>query len=159
MISLDQIRRRWWPERYCRNKISELERHYKQLMKESPKGTPLMTLIDELHTERFEWYDWLRQIESDKLERRGAKIGVYVEDQPLPDGRSFHHDDSPFGSKYLSHASLVEFRKAVRAREPEYRKERREVWDLWLKAIGIILSGATGVIGAIIGLVALLHKK
>jgi len=88
------------------------------------------------------------------LERRGRKIGVYVEDQPLPPGQLFHYDDSPFGGRYLSHASLVELRKAVRAREPEYRKERREVWDLWIKGAAL----AIGLLGAATGFVAILTR-
>jgi hypothetical protein len=57
-------------------------------------GIALGNLIDELQNERVEWDYWLRQIESEKLELRGRKIGVYVEDQALPSDHTSHYEDS-----------------------------------------------------------------
>jgi hypothetical protein len=147
---------RWWsPERLCRRNIARIHQRDTQRLRDARRGIPLREAIDDFGSDGVEWEDWLRQIESDKLERRGAKIGVYVEDQPLPDGQPFHHDDSPFGGKYLSHTSLVEFRRAVRAREPDYRKERRESWALILQVI-VVLSGLAG---TLTGLIVALKRK
>lgn len=134
--------------------IARMEEEHRRKLKACEHGVQLENLIDELSNERREWDDWLREIESDKLEHRGRKIGVYVEDFDLPDGHTSHYDDSMFGNRYLSWQSLTEFRKAVRAREPVFRKERREFWALWLQVI-VVLSG---LIGTITGLVVVLKR-
>jgi hypothetical protein len=45
--------------------------------------------------------------------------------------------------------------KAVRQREPVYRKERREQMELVVKIISALTAAATGIIGALIGLYAI----
>ena len=45
--------------------------------------------------------------------------------------------------------------KAIREREPLYRKERRERVELAVKIIAAFTSAVTGIIGALIGLYAI----
>ena len=58
--------------------------------------------------------------------------------------------DSYTGKRCLTQAALADFRTAIR-RE---LNERWQYWELRLKVLGVLLTGLTGAIGALIGLVA-----
>jgi len=45
--------------------------------------------------------------------------------------------------------------KAIREREPLYRKEKREQIELIVKVIAALTAAITGIIGALIGLYAI----
>ena len=111
-------------------------------------------LYNKLSSQREEWNDWLREIESQKLEARGRKIGVFVEDIPLPYGKHSHYSQSSLGNQYLSGDSLLTFRKLVRERAPQYRKERREVWTLVIQ----VVTAIAGLVGIVTGLVSALGR-
>jgi hypothetical protein len=75
---------------------------------------------------------------------------------PTPD----HFDDRVWvtshwtGLRRLSEKSLAEFQSAVRKEQ----KERLQLWELRAKVVGGALTGLTGVIGALIGLIAIFKE-
>jgi hypothetical protein len=54
------------------------------------------------------------------------------------------------GSKRLTDEAFADFRATVRKEQ----NERWQYWELRLKVLGVVLTGLTGAIGALIGLVA-----
>jgi hypothetical protein len=99
-------------------------------------------------------------LDDEALERKAARIGVYL------DEIEFSYEDDPevndgpyhYVGRYGNRVLLDEFRnplvQAIRAREPIYAKERREQIDLTVK----LLTATSGFIGTVIGLVAVLRK-
>ena len=68
-------------------------------------------------------------------------------------------DDNWVGSKWINHeflstTAIVEVRDAIR----KERKERSEITRLWLGSIVPIVSALAGLLGVVIGLVAILKK-
>jgi hypothetical protein len=57
-------------------------------------------------------------------------------------------------SSRLTDAALADFRAAIRKEQTE----RWQYWELRLKVLGVIFTGLTGVIGALIGLIATFKK-
>jgi hypothetical protein len=55
--------------------------------------------------------------------------------------------------EYLSESAMAQARDAIR----KERKERTEITRLWLGTFGPIVSALTGLVGALIGLLAALH--
>jgi hypothetical protein len=62
---------------------------------------------------------------------------------------------SPYtGRRQLTEKSLAQFRTAIRNEQ----KERWQFWELRAKIVTALVTGLTGVIGALIGLIAILKK-
>lgn len=59
------------------------------------------------------------------------------------------------GSEYLHHDTRQELLKRIREREPAYRKERRERWQLFMSVLGAI----TGLLSAATALVLAFRKS
>jgi len=70
---------RWWsPERLCRKNIAKIHQRDMQRLRDARRGVPLSKALDEYGNDSAEWEDWLRQIESENLEKRGRKLGIYI---------------------------------------------------------------------------------
>ena len=65
-----------------------------------------------------------------------------------------HWTFGTFGNELLQHESREALIKKVREKLPAYRKERREVLELYTKAGTVII----GIIGAATGMFAVLSK-
>jgi hypothetical protein len=123
--------------------------------------------ITRLMDDRHEFDEWKQELDDKALAKKAAKIGVYL------DEIEFHspEEDSDFGRNYgLYYCSGTfgnelfrdEFRKpllkAVREREPIYRRERWEAIETYSKLLTAVVTAMTGIIGAAIGLFAILKR-
>lgn len=159
MEILGSLMRRWFPRRYCVRGRRRTEREHKRLL--SSKGLSAderYELRQRFEPDLWEWDDWLTAIDDERLVAKAAKMDIDLEDVPLPPDaegeRPGHYVSSNFGNRYLKPETRKALRAKMRERAPVYRKERREFWDLFIKAIPLI----TGLIGTAIGLVAALKK-
>jgi hypothetical protein len=113
-----------------------------------------------LEGDRHEYCEWQLEIEDKALLKRAAKIGVYPDEVVFPetkDDRNMgrYHYSGTFGNELLRDEFRQPFVKAIREREPLYRKERREQIELTVKVIAALTAAITGIIGALIGLYAI----
>lgn len=115
----------------------------------------------------YEWESWLAEIEDAKLVRRASRMDIYLDDIPVPadeedraswEPQDRHYRFSDFANLILVPECRSALKKAMRERAPAYRKERREVWELWIKIGTLAVAALTGLIGTAIGLVSLLKK-
>lgn len=143
-------------ERYIRWNLRAARRAHRKRLKEP--GANREVLERDLYWEEQEWLDWLRELEDKRLIEDARKMDVYLDDIPFPldeeNRRLPHFRHGTWGDEFLQSDSRAALRKAMRERGPIYRKETREVWDLRIK----ILTALTGLVGVIIGLVAVLRK-
>lgn len=105
--------------------------------------------------------DWLTEIDDERLVAKAAKMDIDLDDFPFPpnepnepDERPSHYVLGKFGNRYLAPETRKALKAKMRDRAPAYRKERREIWELLVKAVPLI----TGLIGVAIGLVATLKR-
>jgi hypothetical protein len=108
--------------------------------------------IDELN-------EWAQSIDDRDLQAKAKKIGVYIEDIECPkiddDARIVgYYEYGAFGNELLRDDIRKPLSKAVREREPIYKKERRERLELYLKLITAIAA----LLGGLIGLVSVLKR-
>lgn len=61
----------------------------------------------------------------------------------------------PYGSKSVSTLTKLGESKLRR----EIWIERRARWEFWLKVVGLIVTGLTGLLGTVIGIIAILKKS
>jgi len=109
----------------------------------------LENLKGSLASDREEWHYWILEMEDSQLVARGKAMDVYLDDIPLPDGEESHFELTSMGNDILHSEARTSLRKAIRAREPNYRKEKREIRLLWItlvSAIGALFGAATGYI-------------
>jgi hypothetical protein len=106
--------------------------------------------------------DWLTSIEDDELIAKTARMDLSLDDISEPEGGPDdipgHWHTSESGTRILYIDSRRELRKAVRERAPAYRKERREIYDFYLKVIIGIGGMITGIGGTLIGIISILKK-
>jgi len=105
---------------------------------------------------------WLANIEDKELLQTAVRMDLSLDDFPIPDcppdevPGHWYTDD--FGGDALHHETRRALQKAVRERAPAYRKERREIHELYLKVFLQIVTALTGIGGTIIGIIAILKK-
>lgn len=151
------------PRSYVRAQMARIEREIQNL--QAKRWTGAMTeeqrlSVGRLENDRYEYYEWQREIDDKALLKRAAKIGVYPDEITFPqteDMRNMgrYHYSGTFGNELLRDEFRQPFVKAIREREPLYRKERREQIELTVKVITALTAAITGIIGALIGLYAI----
>jgi hypothetical protein len=154
--------RRWFPKQYCLRGLKRTEEHHKKLLKAAAPQEKY-DLKSELDSDIWEWLDWLTEIEDAELIAKAAKMDIYLDEIPLPplepgEDRPNHYRIGNFGNRLLCKESREALVRKVRERAATYRKERREIVELYIKVAAIIITGITGLLGAATGLVALLKK-
>jgi hypothetical protein len=107
----------------------------------------------------WEWLDELREIDDQRLVAKAAKMDIDLDDIPFPPLKGMqrpsqpsHYELGTFGNRYLTHETRKIIKAKMREKAPAYRKERRERWELIVKAIPLV----TGLIGTAIGLLSAL---
>jgi len=95
----------------------------------------------------------------DRVKRDIRKLetaGQFSSGEDKPDIRNYapYYRSGDFGHELFRHEFRQALIKAVREREPIYRKERREIIDLWVKRIAAII----GILGAAIGLFTVIRR-
>jgi hypothetical protein len=141
--------RRFWPDKYCRMMLRRARADYnKGLEKPGIEDRERNELHDEFQHSQLEWDEWLRELNTQDLERRGRRVGVLGDEVPqnLLRGR---YAQGQFGNRYLEETVLAAYRKLVRDAEVVARKERREKWTLVIQVI-VAIAGLAGVITGLI---------
>jgi len=131
------------------------DRVFSQLVKESGKS------VEECSAES--WYADLgnEEISLDAEERKTITDELIDEAHrlylPVPlwnDQSKWDSDYAEPPTRYLTPQAMNELRAAIRKEQAE----RRAVLEWWLKALGGAVGILTGLIGALIGLIAILKK-
>jgi len=120
-------------------------------------------LRDELNLDVFEWEAWLQEMEDQDTVKTANKMGIHLDDIPSAkseddrdeDDRYRHYEIASWNNRVLRPESRRALLAKMRERAPLYRKERREIVEVYIKAAAAVV----GVIGAMTGFVAVLMKK
>jgi hypothetical protein len=94
--------------------------------------------------EASEYWGALAEFRTQQLLERARKLYI------VPDGVEWITDG--YANRYLDDASLSKLNKLV-------LEETRETWEFRLKVIGGVIGALTGLVGTVIGLVAVWKKK
>lgn len=169
MRLLYKVWRSWFPKSYIKRGLARSKREWKKKLEAAEPLTALErhNLDEARYHDLYEWDCWLTEIEDADLVRRARRMDVHLEDIPIPDIEPDTEQWQPPDHhwKYTSYQNIIlrrecrsALRKGMRERAPNYRRERREVWELWIKAGTLAVTILTGLIGALIGLVSLLKR-
>lgn len=112
--------------------------------------------IESLYSEAFHEYDIYKhevdRLETVLLEWRARSLGL-----PVPDRND---DTQRMPSEWSSHRHLnVAAAAKLRGEIRKEVNERWQYWDMRFKLVTGLITGATGLVGALIGLVATGHLK
>ena len=109
---------------------------------------------EELHNERFELSledDELQLLQSRWLIQQAHRYGI-----PIP---AFGDKEAWEETRNTArHVLTVEAMDALRGKIRKERNERWQFWELRAKVISLLLTGITGAVGTLIGLIAILYK-
>jgi hypothetical protein len=160
MRILDNLVRRWFPRQYCIRGRQRTESENKRQLKaaEHLSFADRYSLKQKLESDLWEWDDWLTELDDERLVAKAAKMDIALDDFPLPPSepneRPSHYVLSNFANRYLALETRKALKAKMREKAPAYRKERRELWELLIKAVPLII----GLVGAAIGLVSTLRR-
>jgi hypothetical protein len=152
--------RRLFPRTYIKRELARLRRDTAALSRSFPRGVERQNQAGAIAQSIHELEEWQTSLDDEALERKAARIGVYLDEIEISYEDDPEVNDGPYHyvGRYGNRVLLDEFRnplvQAIRAREPIYAKERREQIDLTVK----LLTATSGFIGTVIGLVAVLRK-
>jgi hypothetical protein len=167
MKLFDVALRKWSPKRYCNKKIRELDNQHKEQLRAAGSLSRIekQNLQAELNSETWVWIDWMREMEDQELVTKALKMDIYLDQMPpapptdsMYDDSSGYYTDTGTGCRLLRDEIRVSLRTKVWERTPAYRKERREIIELYVKMGTLAVTTIIGLLGAITGLVALLKK-
>jgi hypothetical protein len=160
MKVIDGLMRSWFPRQYCiwGRRRTENENRLQMESAGNLSSDERYRLRQNLGYSLWEWDDWLREIDDNRLVTMAAKMDIDLDDIPLPPQepgeRPSHYELGNWGSRFLAHETRKALKAKMREKAPAYRKERREMWDLLIKAVPFI----TGLLGTAIGLIATIKK-
>jgi hypothetical protein len=163
----NRLQRRWFPKRYALRKLREQEDENRRKIKAAGSSLTAIekyNLESELNHDLFEWIDWIQEIDDQKSVARARKMDIYLDDIPPSPSEDKIYDDGPHhtfsgGHRLLRPASRAALMAKIHERNPAYKRERREVIELWIKIGTLALALLTGLIGAATGFVALWWKS
>ena len=115
-------------------------------------------LRGKLEQDIWEYREWLCEIEDKELIAKALKMDIYLDEIPIPspvEGLSqSHYVFGTFGNELLHSETREALIRKLREKLPAYRKERREILELYIKSGTVVI----GVIGAATGMFAVLRK-
>ena len=166
MKLFDVALRNWSPKRYFYWRLKQQEDANKARLKAERSLPPieLQNLKAELDHELWDWINAVREIEDKELVREALKMDIYLDQIPRPSASYPYDDPSGYytfagtGCRLLRDETRTELVARIRERTPAYRKERKEVIELYIKIAATLVTLITGLLGAATGLVALLKK-
>jgi hypothetical protein len=161
----DWVLRRWFLKKYIRKMTKRTEADHRKRIREAQSSltpTEIFNLKNELNFDLFELIEWEQNVEDRELIATANKLDIDLREIPRPEPEEFQEPGlwkvGSHGSEILYDESRREIKKAVRELMPEYRKERRDAVEFYIKIITLIVTVMTGLVGAATGLVALLKK-
>jgi hypothetical protein len=111
-----------------------------------------------LNHDLWEWIEWLHSIDDKELIEQAKRMDIELGEIPLPEPDQFQRPGlwkiSSAGGEVLYTESQQAIIKTIRERMPVYRKEQRELVELYFKGVTLFI----GAMGTIIALVAVLKK-
>ncbi len=155
--------RTFFPKFFTRRGMELDRKKYEQKLKTVKSNEERINLQSEfIQCTLREWQEWLMSIEDRELVNRAKKAGVYLDDiayaeydkDDMRSLRNSHYYLGEFADMLLDPIVKRQLTQAYRKRLPEYRKERIELWGLWMKAGGVLI----GIIGGLTGLFAVYNK-
>jgi len=161
---IDCALRRWSPKRYCLRMLKRTERENRVRLKAAQSLPKLeyRNLRSELNSNLWEWIEWLHSIEDQELVLRAKKMDILLTDFITPEPDQFQDPDyfkiGEFGGKVLYAEMRDAITRAIRERMPLYRKERREIYEFYLKVVLGVGTIITGIGGTLIGILASIRK-
>jgi hypothetical protein len=158
----DAALRRWFPDRYRWQTRKRTLIEYRERFKTTGSPDERSELEAALDQEIKSWRLTRQSIDDDDLVAKAARMDLTLDDITAP-ARSNHletghwnFDDPRAVVLYADSRRALE--KAVRERAPIYRKERREIRELYLKIFLQVMTAITGLGGTIIGLISVWKK-
>jgi hypothetical protein len=160
MSPFDKISRYLSPSIHIRIKKSQIRR---ELQRKTLVSMPIVerrAVQERLINDLYEYDMWQLEIDDQAIVVHAKKIGIdldEVEFTAIDDDRNYgrYYCVGPFGHQHLRDEFRKPLKRMLREHEPIYRKERRENVELCFKLITVLTTAATGVIGALIGLLAM----
>jgi hypothetical protein len=138
-----------------RRELAKADRQYYRTLRESGKK--------EDHCTGEPWYaDWMiANISAEAEERKAISNGLvsqarqlYLPVPPLDTGENWDSGFDNPPTRYLTDKAMTELRSTIR----KERMERRAVIEWWFKVVGGAVGILTGLVGALIGLLAVWKK-
>jgi hypothetical protein len=135
---------------------SKLGKKAKEVGKESGEKKNSQMAEDwwEEHSWEFDWIEWsIRDIIGRDLIRQAERLHL-----PTPghgENEKWDLDCFPGLGPVLTAEAMTELRTAIR----KEKRERREIIEWWVKVAGGLIGILTGLVGALIGLFAILKAK
>lgn len=162
MNLLSTIIRRVSPAFYIKVNISRIDRQIRKLKAKDCAHTSSIEsrdARDRLMEDRHEFEEWQREIDDKLLAKRAGKIGIYLDEiefTSVEDERNYglYYYSGMFGNELFRNEFRKPLLKAVREREPIYRKEKREQVEIYIK----LIAALTGILGTAIGVIAIIRK-
>lgn len=154
------LARRWFPKQYVTVMLARAEQRARDGLKAAKalSATERRNLRDELEQDVWEYREWLCEIEDKELVTKALRMDIYLDELPIPSPiegmNKSHYTFGTFGNELLHSKSRQALVKKVREKSPAYRKERREIIEVYIKAGTVIV----GIIGAATGLFAVLRR-
>jgi len=161
----DWVQRRWFLKQHIRKMIKRTEADHRKRIREAQSSltsTEIWNLRAELNLDLFDLLEWEQNVEDRELITTANKLDIDLGEIPRPEPEEYQEPGlwkvGSHGNEILYDESRREIKKAVRELMPEYRKERRDAVEFYIKIITLIMTVMTGFVGAATGLVALLKK-
>jgi hypothetical protein len=136
-----------FPVWYCNHWIAWLHREFERDRELAKTQEEKESLWEQERFEASEYHGRREMILTRHLLAKARTFHLSLEDLPGPSGQDSHWETGDLGHRYLSNRSYAALHRAIWQAQKEY-------WELWLKIIGAV----TGLVGASIGLLALLKK-
>ncbi|HEY1802111.1 MAG TPA: hypothetical protein VGG46_14365 [Terriglobales bacterium] len=140
-----------------RRKLDKVGARLFKLAKETKDSTDLDNWYDENHQEFDSIAAEIKHNDSAALMDEAEKLYL-----PTPEYRDeekwISRDQLNTPTEHwrvLTPEAMTELRTAIR----KEKRERRETFESWIKILGGIIAALTGLVGAAIGLIAVLHKS
>jgi hypothetical protein len=150
---LDELRFRYKIWRIHKRRRASIRRYKARIERARRQNASESEILDIAQDEKAE--DTLDQDEIAKLQMRHLLNQANKFLIPRPEVKIGEtRIESPVSGYHLNPATAEALKDAIR----KERKERSEVFRLWLGAIGGIIGALTGIIGAMIGLLAYIDK-
>ena len=147
---------RYWLER--RRLTGQLRAGYKADDRAVAKAKAGGATSADIHQLSFDaaQESWLIEDQLQQLESRYLCLEAHRYRVPIPS-----HSDKDLWEESTNIGGWQLTAKGYAILRADIRKEKNELWQWWelrIKVIGLLLTGATGAMGALIGLVAILTK-
>ena len=148
-------------------RIRAVARKYRDQIKNAKDDDQRKELLSDLHSETSEYREALEERRSTELIWKASQYNVDLNNIPVPEDegeleplkRYGHFIVGNLGHHYLHARSYDAIRREVIDAKQKHERYRREIWEFRIRVFTAIMIPLIGLLGAAIGLVAVLKKK